>query len=318
MLKIGAVGHKNHAGKVLDIVNDSKLGGVEYVYHPDKLVNHPRATQNLEDLYSCDVIFILSPDHTHFEYLELFSNNFNGYIFCEKPPAVSLFELKKLKTFDRKRIFFNFNLRYSQLALKINDVLTSGQLGKVLHIDAVTTHGLAFSKKYISSWRGDNHNNGDNIVMTKSIHYVDLLVRMLGQPDQLNLHFSSGANQSHLSDTCNVFLAYNEGPTGSVFASYAAPYNDRLFIYGTNGQLEYDGNKLLYLGPRDTFDSSGRYEMAPSTTLTEFSSSSMWTDSLRNSVIYFLNAVNNKVALDDFFESSIVTTRLLLGEVCKK
>ena len=69
---------------------------------------------NKKFLKSFNVVFIVSPNSTHFEYIKLLYKN--SYIFCEKPPVNKISHLKKLRRINSNKIFYNFNFRFSKLA----------------------------------------------------------------------------------------------------------------------------------------------------------------------------------------------------------
>ena len=100
--KIGFIGYRNHAKKLLDIVEENVGFEVSQIYHPSKNIDDSRITNNLKDLYECDGVFIASPNNTHSEYLEKIVENSNCLIYCEKPPVTSskgIDYLQKLKYF---------------------------------------------------------------------------------------------------------------------------------------------------------------------------------------------------------------------------
>ena len=57
MHKIGFIGYRNHAKKLLDIVEEKGFK-ISQIYHPTKNIDDSRITNNLEDLYECDGIVI--------------------------------------------------------------------------------------------------------------------------------------------------------------------------------------------------------------------------------------------------------------------
>ena len=79
--KIGFIGYRNHAKKLLDIVEEEENFEVSKLYHPTKNIDDSRITNNLEDLYECDGIIIASPNATHFEYIKKIVENSKCYIF---------------------------------------------------------------------------------------------------------------------------------------------------------------------------------------------------------------------------------------------
>ena len=114
VVKLGVIGYKNHAKRLLNILDHKRDCHVEFIYHPTKKFKDVRCTNNLEDLLLCDGILISSPNDTHFSYLKKLEK-FNGYIFCEKPPVVLRSELNSLRKFKigkKRKICFNFNFRF--------------------------------------------------------------------------------------------------------------------------------------------------------------------------------------------------------------
>ena len=55
----------------------------------------------------------MSPDFTHFHYINKLHKT--AYIFCEKPPCTNKKQLHNLKRLKTKKIYFNFNDRFSIL-----------------------------------------------------------------------------------------------------------------------------------------------------------------------------------------------------------
>ena len=113
-------------------------------------------------MYDCDCILILSPDDTHFEYISKLSQNYNGYIFCEKPIVTKLNELNELENISedkKKKIFFNFNFRFSKISEILEKESTDKKIGEISHVTIISTHGLAFKKEYLDSWRSNKKKN---------------------------------------------------------------------------------------------------------------------------------------------------------------
>ena len=85
-VKLGIIGYKNHAERLRNILDKKRNCCLKFIYHPTKKIKDVRGTNKISDLLSCDGILIASPNNTHFSYLKKLEK-FNGYIFCEKPPA---------------------------------------------------------------------------------------------------------------------------------------------------------------------------------------------------------------------------------------
>lgn len=275
-----------------------------------------RSTNNISDLFNCDAVIIASPNDTHFGYIEKFLSNFSGYIFCEKPPVTNLNDLAKLENLsieNKNRVFFNFNYRFSKLSENIQSSLQSDSLGKIITINILSAHGLAFKKDYSESWRADGEKNLHNILDTVAIHYVDLLSFYFGKPNKLAYFPSLMSKNGTSYDTCNVTIQYDDGSSANILNSYAAPFTNEVSIIGTNGVLTIRNNTLELHSPRDTFDSNGFFTNPPILKKIDFDIESDYQNSLKNSLDYFILIVQNKRSLDiQQFEASILSNRIIL------
>jgi len=98
-LKIGLIGYRNQAERLIDIIKSRADSKLECIYHPTKKFDDSLFTNRFDDLLVCDAIIISSPNDTHYKYLTKLQN-FDGYIFCEKPPVTSINDLEKLRKND--------------------------------------------------------------------------------------------------------------------------------------------------------------------------------------------------------------------------
>ena len=117
VVQLGIIGYRNQAERLITLAETNPKCNLKYIFHPNKKISDKRVTNNLNDLFSCDAIIISSPNSTHYEYIKKLSH-YSGYVFCEKPPVTTFEELKKLKKLNenkKRKIFFNFNYRFSEL-----------------------------------------------------------------------------------------------------------------------------------------------------------------------------------------------------------
>ena len=315
-IKLGIIGYRNHAAKLLSILQNKRDVTVKTIFHPDKKIDDSRFTNNFNDLLDTDAVIIASPNHTHFNYVEQLLKGFSGYIFCEKPPVTSEEELTKLErksSSEKARIFFNFNIRFGGLNEIIQNCINSESMGKILNLQIIHTHGFAFREKYLSSWRSDGEKNLHNILDAISIHYIDLLNLNFGQIQESH-YFPQLVSENGTSfDTGYIFLKYNNGITASIMNSYATPSITEFLMIGTNGFLTIRNNETILLSPRDTFNSEGNFTCPPALKRTEFNFEDEWKSSHEKSLEYFLTCVseNNPIPTNQF-KSSIESNRFLL------
>jgi len=313
--KIGFIGYKNQALRIREILEKIENCSIEKIFHPTKLIDSPQSTTKISDLYNCDSIFILSPNQTHFEYIDNLMKNFDGYIFCEKPPVTNeneLTELVKLPQNDKERLFFNFNFRFSKISEILKTELETGKIGKINFLSFVSTHGLAFKEEYLNSWRANGERNLHNILDTVAIHYLDLvnyIFKKISKTVYLP-YISSGYGTSY--DTCDLVLKSNS-ITVNIHCSYAAPKVNEMMIIGTNGVITVRDNALCVHLPRDTFDSRGFFKEPPLVQKDDFCYDSEYHNSLVKAVKFFVSCVNDKKPINvKYFDSSLQTTKLLI------
>jgi predicted dehydrogenase len=313
MLRLGAIGCRNHAERMIRLADASGLGRVELIHHPGRRLDDPRYTDRFEDLLDCDAVLVLSPNGTHADYLRQLAARYGGYVFCEKPPVNTLADLESMSS-PPERTFFNFNLRFSLLRRSIETALASGQLGRIVACRATVTHGLAFKDFYPSSWRADGAKHPHGVAETVAVHYVDLFILLLGAPRKV--HYVPGliSGRGSAYDTCRLLLSFADGVTADVLTSYAAPLENTVEIIGTEGILTLSNGVLKLCRPRDTFNEAGFFVTPPVEEEHHFDGDAIYEESLAASMRIFLEACRDKTQFpSDLFEKSIATNRLILS-----
>ena len=317
MISAGFIGFNNHAERIRRIVERSQKVQIDVVYHPTKKLNHSKSSNKFEQLKKCDVVFILSPNNTHFHYLELFSKDYSGYIYCEKPPVSSLEELEKLRllSLDPTKVFFNFQLRFSSLRELLEKSIEDGSIGDPLNCFISSTQGLAYKKNYVDSWRADIRQHPNGIAETKAIHFIDLLFLLFGSPVEYSYKPTNRTKNGTAFDTCHFSLTFKNGLIANLIMSYAAPLTFEFNFLGTNGILKYRSDSLTLKTPRDSFDERGFF-IEPSEKIRikpKGIESDFTQDSLEKSLEYFLAyTLQNKNLPRELFEQSLNTNHFIL------
>ena len=306
----------NHAKKLLSNVEEEIDFEVSKIYHPTKIFDDSRSTNNLKDLYECDGIVIASPNNTHFEYLKDVIENSNCLIYCEKPPVTSsegINYLEGLTSEQKKRVFFGFNLRFSELNDLLKEYSESTKLGKIIQINIILSQGLAYKEKYLTDWRADGKNNLHNIIENSSIHWIDLMIFNFGKTTNANYLPRLISNNGTSFDTNSVNLQFESGVVSSIFTSYATPLVDNIVIVGTNGFIVITDGKVEISYPRDTFDENGLFTNPKNKEEIIFSFQINGKNSLKNSMNYFLNHLRNSQLFElKDFDTSVYSNKITL------
>ena len=110
-IRIGIIGQGSQYNRISKIL---KTKGIKFItYKPPRDKNY-YDKKKFEELIKCNTIFILSPNDTHLKYIRLLKDN--RFIFCEKPPVNKFNDLKNLKKIKSKKIYFNYNFRFSKIS----------------------------------------------------------------------------------------------------------------------------------------------------------------------------------------------------------
>lgn len=302
-LSIGFIGYGKQAIKIYKIVKNSKKN-IFFDYNKKKnkinkhlILNKVRDYSIIDDLkkfLNFDIIFILSPNNTHFYYLNyLFNNNYKGYIFCEKPICDKKKDyeiIKKFLTIKYKKTFFNFNYRNSVLFNIIKKKINSAKFGKIVYFNLNVSQGLAFKKEYVRNWRSKSQSS--TIISNKSIHLIDITNYIFNNIDSLQVSLTNYSKKTKVSDTAIINIYRNKKNIGTIISSYATPLNNEFQIIGTNSILNYRDNKLIEIHPRDSFDTKNYFKRPKEKII--FHEKTFNTASLKNSLKIFFKKVNNK------------------------
>lgn len=324
MLKIGFIGYSGHATRLIKIFDN--MSEISYFYHPEdnidigqipvKKRDAIKTTKNLDDLYSCDGIVISSPNYTHFNYLEKLAGNYKGYIFCEKPPVSNLEELEALAKFsddDKKRIYFDFNMRFSFLNEILKTFPEKYNLGEPIRISVLAGHGLALKESYKSSWRAKKELHPAGVLETLGIHFFDVASFLFGAPSDLSYKTENYSPYGNSADTCHLSCSFKNRCRLNLTCSYCMPFSENIEINYTNGFINLSLGKIKVFGPRETFDKNGFFIRPPLIYEKTVDENDLYIESLRKSCRFFIDIISNNQEVSlKYFEQSILSNRVCL------
>ena len=286
-MKIVLIGNGVHSKRIQKILKKKKLNFL--IYKPKKPYYFEK--KKLEQLKKCKVIFIVSPNKTHFSYIKKLYKG--RYIFCEKPPVNSKKELIELKKLKSQKIYYNYNSRFIQIAKIIKDS-RKYKFGKLIYANISSSHGLAQKNDYKNSWRSSIIKSPKGVYEIVSIHFIDLInylfnVSKIDKPDLVN---SSNIGNSY--DTSLVKIKLKDGALVNIFSTYNSAYSNNYFFLFQNGILEKQNNIIKIKGPTKNFDKKGFFKPPKIIKIIKINENQDYNNSLQESVVYFLNHVKNK------------------------
>lgn len=327
-MKVAFIGYRNQAKRLMCLVDKLNLCRQFLVYYPDYQTLLERftdegisckikLTSSLKDIYEVDAVFIASPTHTHWYYLERLQKEFSGYIFCEKPPCKKIEELDAILELDKKaksRIFFNFNYRNSIFAQVCKSAIDNGKFGVPISLSFHSSHGLAFKQSFTDNWRNLSNDILENVIGNVGIHYIDLAFYLMGGGERGYLHTTKISEYTEYSDSALITLMTRTGLPTTILLSYAAPFRNTATMMFSNGIIELKDGVVSSQTPRDCFDGSGLFCPPSKEVIKAFTSSrEYYNNSIMNTISEFFKIVQGQLNCSMYdFSCSVETTRFLL------
>ncbi len=303
--EVGLIGNGNHSKRIQKILKDKKIK--YFIYKPKK----PNYFDKLDfqKLLNYNIIFILSPNNTHLNYIKKLNNN-KRYIFCEKPPAGNLKDLKKLIKINHEKIYYNFNFRYS----KISSILSNTKkykLGKLLYGSIISGHGLAYKKEAKKSWRFNKKKSPLGILEIVGIHWIDLINYHYGIR-KINKKLKNLKKINKSIDNCHVNIQTRNNKEIDIFCSYTSPLiNEKTFIF-ENGYVSEKNDFFEIRGPALNLDKKNFIKKPSLIKKNKSSNNKEYEKTLDQSVSYFITtAKNNKKFESSNIYKSLDSNKLL-------
>ena len=320
-MKVGVIGHKNHAAKIINIlINQKNIKKIKiYLYKKYNKQNFNLKSKKIEyvyaikDLLDTCSIFITSPTKTHKKYIKSFINT-KIYIFCEKPGGngvVDLNFLKKIKTNRKKEIYFNYNFLFTkQIELIKKMIKNKKTYGNLSFIELKLTNGISFKKEFSNNWRFKSKNIFDQITGNVGSHYINLLIWLFKSVQKKNI-LKLSLNKKN--DTSLIVLKTGKNILVNMYFSYSNPLSDEFNLFFSNSILRIKDNKIKILKPRDYFDKNKNFISPPVSQTTKINQNFEYLNSLEKSIKFFLNKVkhNKKIPLK-YYDNSLDTLRFFI------
>lgn len=265
-----------------------------------------------------DVLHVCTPHDCHVpmakEALER-----NIHVFMEKPPAISRKEflaLKKVKEQSGKSVGVCFQNRYNEGTEKILELLESRVLGRVKGARAFVTWNRQAEYYEESGWRGTWKKEGGGVLINQAIHTLDLLVYLLGKPDDVEASMGNHHLKKviEVEDTVEAYMTF---PFGSAcFYATNAFIEDSLVlleIVCENGKIRMEGNYL------EVIDKSGEKGVYDFTKPQNWEGKNYWGYSHQACICDFYKSLAEGMAYRNSLESVEDTFELVMKiyENCK-
>ncbi len=176
-----------------------------------------KAYSSLEELLDkqrVDVVHLCTPHYLHTP-MAAIAAACGVHVFTEKPPVIDREQWASLNdTANKVRVGVCFQNRYNGSVVKLKQLLDDGALGKVMGARAFVTWNRGAEYYTQSGWRGSQKTEGGGVLINQAVHTLDLLVYLLGKPENIQASVSNRHLQGiiEVEDTVDAYMTINGAP----------------------------------------------------------------------------------------------------------
>ena len=217
-LKIGIAGY-GVVGKIRRKIIDS-IPGLKIVAISDKNPKNKISSKEIKffDSYNklfnenLDILFISLPNkYAADATIKALKKNIN--VFCEKPPARNINELRKvLKEFSKKKskikLKYGFNHRYHDSIILAKKIIDSKKYGKLINLKGL--YGKSKIITFAGQWRSIKSIAGGGILLDQGIHLLDLIRFFCGEFKEIKSLISNSYWKHKVEDNAYVIMRSNK------------------------------------------------------------------------------------------------------------
>jgi len=180
-------------------------------------------------------------------------------VFCEKPLARTLVECEQVASALRRVPHqVGLVLRWSPVFARAAEIVRDGRYGAVLGATLRDDQYFPIQGMYGSTWRKDATLAGGGTLLEHSIHDVDVLRWLLGDPDDVTARVASRFGHDGIDDAVAVTFGYPGGSVATLTSIWhqvtTRESSRRLEIFCEDALLWTDDD---YLGPLHVHTAAG-------------------------------------------------------------
>ena len=242
-----------------------------------------------------DVVDICTPSGTHAE-IGIAAAQAGKHVIVEKPIDVTLRKARALVEACHKagvKLSVISQHRFDPAVVALKEAVDAGKLGQ-LNFGGSHTKWYRSQEYYDSGqWRGTWSMDGGGALINQSIHYVDLLVYIMGSVAELSAYTATRAHQHlEVEDIAVASVRFASGALGLIEGNTAAypGFEARLDIYGSEGSVIVVNDRVAEWRLRSGEDCAVQDDTA-STFIGGTSSLDIWHLAHRRQLADVINAI---------------------------
>jgi predicted dehydrogenase len=252
--------HPGYEVRAISSVSRGRLDDVKKETGIESVYGNWREMLEKEEL---DLVVVASAPFLHHE-MVLEAYRRGCHVLCEKPMAFDAKESKDMLEAQKhaQRLgFLNFEFRFLPARQKVKEILSSGQLGRIMHVNYTATFpGYERGINNSRGWLGQKEKAGGMLGAIGS-HMFDSLLWWMNDDiqsitGQLTTHvpeFVDATGEKEIrtaDDTFQTVGSFCNGSTFTVGLTYASRHSVgwRLEVFGTDGSLIMTGDDKVEVG----------------------------------------------------------------------
>lgn len=160
-------------------------------------------------------------------------------VFCEKPLALRGDHAREMFDACRKAnvvLAVGHNRRFWPSMRALREILTSGELGTILHVEGHNSNEN--SNSVTQGWRLSPEESPGGGLTGAGLHVLDGFVSLLGPARQVYARLSSREAGPPPLDSAMLAIDFASGVTATLATVRATPFYWRVHVFGTRGSAE--------------------------------------------------------------------------------
>ncbi len=281
LIGLGEIAYKS-TGKVLQQTQNAHMvAGVDPVAHLcDSFENtyHIPCSTNLKDVLGnpdVDAVVISTPHHLHAP-LAIQAAQAGKHVVVEKPMATSMLDAEAIITTCRKAGVLcsskEGGVRYQPPTIRAQELIQMGSIGDIMAIQIYGSSNKptsywtgGYTGRVQTNWRKHKAESGGGILIMNYIYDIYRIRFLTGlEVDRVFAEYGTYRTDVEVEDFITVSFRLNNGALGTITASSCAVGASKQGmrgskasgnrIFGTSGQIVFDGGDLLVYTDKEATD----------------------------------------------------------------
>ncbi|MCE5186820.1 MAG: Gfo/Idh/MocA family oxidoreductase [Planctomycetaceae bacterium] len=274
--------------------------------------------QAIVDDPQVDAIIVASPSGAHME-PSVAAAAAGKHVLCEKPLEITLERVNQMIAAHQAagtRLGGIFQNRFIDAVVHLRQAIARGRFGRITYAAAAVPWWRS-NEYYSGTWRGTWSLDGGGATMNQSIHMIDLLIALMGEPVEVKSFAGTLAHAIEAEDTLAAAVRFANGALGTIYATTASwpGRPKRLEITGSDGTAVLVDDRLTVWDFRDKLPEDEQVPGSASAGCSGGASNPMDIDTLylKRNVQAFLKSVDENTPFELDAREAAKSIKLILS-----